>query len=291
MARPAKNNADYFSHDAGMRNHRKIKAVRNRFGVTGYAIWNMLLEHLTALDGNKFDRSDSEFELIAGDFGVSVTEIRDVIDFCIRLELLFEENGVISSKSLNERLAPVYNKRDKAKQLLKKQCRDTGKYVSRNADPLGVSVTEMPQSKVKEIKVNTHLHECVCEIFGREYQKPPDRMPALANWYKTIEQQAEKLLEAWPEDVAIRQVKAYMKHCDATNRKRIGLPYKVADTLMSADWIGLSAPDPVPKNKNQFEEAEYNLTLWTREAWLKHYEQKIRADPKFREHFKTIIPP
>ncbi len=130
-----------------------------------------------------------------------------------------------------------------------------------------------------------HLCECVCEIFGREYQKPPDRMPALANWYKTIEQQAQKLLEVWPEDVAIRQVKAYMKHCDSTNRKRIGLPYKVADTLLASDWLGLSAPDPVPKAKNQYDEAEYNLTLWTREAWLKHYEQKIRADPKFREHF------
>ena len=47
MARPKKNNADYFSHDADMRNHRKMKAIRAKFGLEGYAIWNMVLEVLS----------------------------------------------------------------------------------------------------------------------------------------------------------------------------------------------------------------------------------------------------
>jgi len=46
MARPIKLNADYFSHDAGMRNHRKIKSVRQKFGINGYGIWCMLIEYL-----------------------------------------------------------------------------------------------------------------------------------------------------------------------------------------------------------------------------------------------------
>lgn len=154
MARPAKNHCDYFPHDIGMRDHKKIKAIRSKFGITGYAIWVMTLEYLTGNDGNVFQYSDLEFELMAGDFGVSATEIRSVIDYCISLELLFNEKGFIKSESLDDRLAPVYEKRGKAKELSKKQLRVNGKYTSSNAGEPVVSVAEMPQSKVNESKVN-----------------------------------------------------------------------------------------------------------------------------------------
>lgn len=154
MARPAKNNCDYFPHDAGMRNHRKVKAIRSRFGVMGYAVWSMVLEYLTGNDGNVFEYSDLEFELMSGDFGVSATEIRDVVDYCISLELLFNKNGFINSDSLDERLAPVYTKRGQAKELSAKQRRINGKFAINNTESNGVSVTEMPQSKVNRIKVN-----------------------------------------------------------------------------------------------------------------------------------------
>ncbi|MES1181852.1 MAG: DUF4373 domain-containing protein [Flavobacterium sp.] len=153
MARPVKNNCDYFPHDAGMRNHKKVKALRSKFGVTGYAVWSLLLEYITGSDGNVFPYTDLEFELMSGDFGVSATEIRSVVDYCIILELLFHKNGFVNSDSLDERLAPVYEKRGKAKELSKKQLRDNGKFASSNTDSTVVSVTEMPQSKVKEIEL------------------------------------------------------------------------------------------------------------------------------------------
>lgn len=154
MARPAKNNCDYFPHDAGMRNHRKVKAVRSKYGVTGYAVWSMVLEYLTGNDGNVFEYSDLEFELMSGDFGVSATEIRSVVDYCISLELLFNKNGFVNSDSLDERLAPVYTKRGQAKELSAKQRRINGKFANNNTEHNGVSVTEMPQSKVKESTVD-----------------------------------------------------------------------------------------------------------------------------------------
>src|SRR3990167_3101128 len=98
MARPIKNNCDYFSHDSGMRNHRKVKAIRNNFK-NGYAIWVMILEYLTEADGNEFEYSDIEFELMAGDFGFPLAEISEVVSFCVRLELLFAKDGFIYSES------------------------------------------------------------------------------------------------------------------------------------------------------------------------------------------------
>lgn len=153
MARPIKNYCDYFSHDRDMRNHRKVKAIRTKFKVNGYGIWCMILEYLTGTDGNVFEFSEVELELMSGDFGVTVTEIRDVIDYCIKLELLFINNGFVNSESLDERLRPVYEKRHVAKSKSKQQDRVNGKFSHNKTDPIGVSVTEMPQSKVKESKV------------------------------------------------------------------------------------------------------------------------------------------
>ena len=153
MARPIKNYCDYFPHDRDMRNHRKVKAIRTKFGVIGYAIWSMTLEYLTGIDGNVLEYSDVEFELMAGDFGVSATEIRDVLDYCIKLEMLFLNNGFINSESLDERLIPVYEKRGRSKDNSKKQQRVNGKFVSSNSVSNGVSVAEKPQSKVNKSKV------------------------------------------------------------------------------------------------------------------------------------------
>lgn len=153
MARPKKNYCDYFPHDRDMRNHRKVKAIRTKFGAIGYAIWSMTLEYLTGIDGNVFEYSDVEFELMAGDFGVSATEIRDVVDYCIKLEMIFLNNGFINSDSLDERLKPVYEKRGTNKDKSKKQLRINGKFATNNTVSDGVSAPENPQSKVKESKV------------------------------------------------------------------------------------------------------------------------------------------
>ena len=80
----------------------------------------MLLETLTGNDGNVFEYTDLQFELFCGDFGFSVTEIRDVVDYCIRLEMLFVSDGFVYSESLNENLAPVYKKEGEGKRTKRK---------------------------------------------------------------------------------------------------------------------------------------------------------------------------
>lgn len=163
MARPTKNNCDYFSHDNNMRNHRKIKALRQNFS-NGYAFWCMFLEFLTGSDGNVFENSQMELEMLSGDFGITVTEISDMLNFCISIELLFENNGFINSESLDERLYPVYKKRGIAKELSAKQKRCNGKFVTDITEPTEVSVTEKPQSKLNKTKVNYNKNILLSEI-------------------------------------------------------------------------------------------------------------------------------
>ncbi|HEV7382286.1 MAG TPA: Lin1244/Lin1753 domain-containing protein [Dyadobacter sp.] len=190
MARPSKNNADYFSHDNDMRNHRKIKAIRSKFGLVGYAIWSMFLEVLTGSEENRWLDSELELELLGGDFGVSVTEIREVLDYCIKLELLFKTDNLIYSKRLDDNLKSVYEKRNNARQQSKKQGRSSGKYDS-NAESNGVSVTEMPQIKGKvnesKEKESTDVDE------KKEEESSP---PSIADQVEDFKQREAARLEA-----------------------------------------------------------------------------------------------
>lgn len=133
MARPKKDNAEYFPHDAAMRNDDRIKALRKKYKLAGYAIWNMLIEYIAGRDHFRFEHNDFTLEIMAGDFDADVKEIEDVISYCLTLGLLQQIDGFIRCKTLENRLEPVLLKR--------KLARD------------GVSVTESPQSKGKKSKV------------------------------------------------------------------------------------------------------------------------------------------
>jgi len=134
MARPKRYNADYFSHDSGMRNDPKVKALRNKYGANGYAVWCMMLEILTASDFFTREIDDIEMEILSADFGIDANLFSEILSYMVRLRLLQAgDNGEYLSQKLIVRLQPVVDKR-------------------KNSKPKGVSVTESTQSK--ESKLN-----------------------------------------------------------------------------------------------------------------------------------------
>ena len=88
MARPSKNNAEYFSHDADMRNDVKIKALRRRFSHKGYAVWCFILETLTDTDYFEIDFNEVSQELLAADYDITVEELREIVQYCELIGLL-----------------------------------------------------------------------------------------------------------------------------------------------------------------------------------------------------------
>lgn len=133
MARPKKDNAEYFPHEAGMRNDDRVKALRKKYKLQGYAIWNMLIEYLAGKDNFRFEYNDFTLEIIAGDFDAEVPDIQNVISYCLTLGLLQNEDGFIMCKRLEKGLHPLLSKR--------KRDRDR------------VNVSENPQSIVEYSKV------------------------------------------------------------------------------------------------------------------------------------------
>lgn len=91
MARPRKNNADYFSHDNDLRNDDRIKAARRRFGMNGYGIWLMMLEKLCKAKNFTLEWNEVNHEMWSGDFEIDPDILKEIIEYFIKIGLLQEE--------------------------------------------------------------------------------------------------------------------------------------------------------------------------------------------------------
>lgn len=106
MKQQNKLNSSFFYHDADMRNDIKVKALRRKFGHTGYAVWCCLLEMLTDEDGLELDFTEVSRELIAADLDVDVEHLNEIVAFCQRINLLqMTDDGRLFSKAHQERLS------------------------------------------------------------------------------------------------------------------------------------------------------------------------------------------
>lgn len=142
MARPIKDNADYFSHDTSMRDDPKIKALRRKFGHEGYSVWNMLLESITDADNFRFN---IDYDIIGGDYDIDPEKLREIITYCVKLDLLQTNinDTVIWCNTLIKRLEPLLSKRKR----------------NRNPADGELSTSENPHSKVKESKAFVFIGE------------------------------------------------------------------------------------------------------------------------------------
>ena len=191
MARPKKKNADYFPHDSDMRNDPKIKALRRKFGFKGYAVWTMLLEILTDADYFEYEWSDLNIELLAGDFDLEPDLLRDIVEYCLTIKLLYIQSDLIFTPKLKERFEGLLNKRKRDRKELSTPITPNKKVIN----------VEKPQSKVKESKVKESKEETIINNvdFLNDSLKSPQ-------WIETACMQ-----NSISKDV----VKLYLKHFEA----------------------------------------------------------------------------
>lgn len=118
MPKPNKNSADYFSHDCDMRNDIKIRALRRKFGNTGYAVWCYMLETLTGSENFFAPYNTVSKELMAADFDIQVSELEAIIEYCMQLNLLqMNEDGQIYSRAHQRRFEDMLVKRERRREI------------------------------------------------------------------------------------------------------------------------------------------------------------------------------
>jgi hypothetical protein len=160
----------------------------------------------------------------------------------------------------------------------KTQTKPTGLFLGTqnkpNANPL----------RREEKRREENILKALCLVFGKQYKQPGDRMPGEVNFYREIELQYDLLTEVMADLQALNlQTLAYIKHCDNTGRKRIATTHKLAETILSCDWLVLNGD--IPAVKDAYSEARHNKTLWTKEAWEEKYSDKIAFDKGFQKAF------
>ena len=147
MARPKKTNADYFSHDNDMRNDERLLSVRRKYWHTWYSIWNMLLEKLCKSSFFEIKYDDMRVEFLSWDFQIDPKELKDIIDYFIKIWLLQEEDDKIYCKKLIDRFD----------WLISKRTRDVDRLSTTKTQDKIVIASENTQSRVKESKVKENI--------------------------------------------------------------------------------------------------------------------------------------
>jgi hypothetical protein len=192
MARPKKTNADYYPHDADMRNDPKIRALRRKFGHQGFSVWVMLLETLTDAENFELEWSDLNVELMAGDFESEPEELKEIVNYCLGLKLLTLDNGVVYSDKLKSRFEGLVTKRARQQNYAKSTLStlETPKPDVSNARNPSLSVvsdaqntqSKVKESKVKESKVNNIKKDTLGKSLLSEV-KTSDVPPELLEYY------------------------------------------------------------------------------------------------------------
>lgn len=176
MARPKKNNADYFSHDADMRNDPKIRALRRKYGFMGYAIWLYLLEVLTDSDFFQVHWNDMSIELLSGDFDCEVAELKCIVEYCVNLKLFEIQDSMLFSFNHQKRFEGLLMKRKRQINFIS---------TSKNSNR-GVSDVENPQSKIKNSKADNSKVKAIQKGIGDTTpfsDSPKGELSSSANYF------------------------------------------------------------------------------------------------------------
>jgi len=88
----------YFQHDYNARNDDKILQLRDKFGAEGYGIFWMIIETMA-----ENEKGGAKAGLIGGlslGYGVAKERLVEVLEYCVEIELLYEDAGYYYSKRL-----------------------------------------------------------------------------------------------------------------------------------------------------------------------------------------------
>lgn len=189
MARPRKENADWFSHDTGLRDNLKIKAVRAKYGLEWYAIFVMFLEVLADAENFFLSEDDWQLEMLAGDFRIDSDKLKDILEYFKKVWLIESENWMIFNKHLIERMEPLLTKRQTMRQKHQERV---------SAAEKKVSETETPQKPAKPKKET--MSEEDFETFWKEYPIKEEKKKAKEKFLKLEKTLLPKILEAIAEN-------------------------------------------------------------------------------------------
>ena len=201
MARPNKEGLDYFSLDTDIANDDKIKLIKAKHGLIGFAIVIMLLTKIYK-EGYYYQWSEDEQYLFADDARVDINVVTNVVNDCINKGFfnkeLYVQYGILTSFGIQKRFLQACVRRKKltlireyfiAEEYLNEVFE--GKKVSVGFYSINVDINsakpelmqaEIPQieSKVKEIEIESKRENNAREDDSVDNFSPDDLLEGIA---------------------------------------------------------------------------------------------------------------
>jgi len=179
MARPIKNNADYFPHETAMRNDRRVRSLRKKHGEGGYGIYCMLLEILTESQGLQVELNPLERQLILDDLDLEESLFTDVIDTLLMLGLMQrDDNNVLRCKSLDSRLEPIFTKRNRSLEVIREFLGVSGVETNSNPQINNINTHRREENRIGENSILTKTLQILFDEFYATYPNKQARTKA-----------------------------------------------------------------------------------------------------------------
>jgi hypothetical protein len=172
-----KDDLPYFSHDNDSRNHPKMKALRARYGWTGYGQFWALNEMIA---GSSFARLDLGRKVVrsatACELGMTTDALDDLLSFLSDPDecgLIHYENGVVTTDRTHENFDLIDKERTRKRGsgLISAENRhNSAEKVDNSAEPPRKKSTN--KTKLKEIKQDEIKQDIRAPIFSEDSQDP-----------------------------------------------------------------------------------------------------------------------
>ncbi len=155
MGRQVKKGIDYFSHDVNMLSDRKMKLLKAKHGLIGYAIYLRLLELLYEENGY-YLKIDEEFNILFIDENnleenVYINVLNDCINYNLFEENMYKNYSILTSKRIQSNYFSATERR-KSVEIIKEYA--LAEIINVNINLINVDIGT--QSKVKNSKVKNN---------------------------------------------------------------------------------------------------------------------------------------
>ena len=160
MARTTKKGIDYFSHDVDLSQNKKIRILKAKFGLVGYAVYLILLENI--YKNGYYLQLDEDFNILfADDNNIDFNVYINILNVCINKNL-FDDNlhkkyNILTSDRIQENYFAAIGRRKEIKLIENYILTDIPENINVSILSLNVDINSLndnngTQSKVKESK-------------------------------------------------------------------------------------------------------------------------------------------
>lgn len=193
MARTGKVSIDYFSHDVDIMQDNKIKLLKAKFGLIGYAVYIRLLEELYRSDGY-YLKIDEDFNILFSDENkMNYEDHLSILNFLLDKGLfdisLYSDYGILTSKRVQVNYCSAISRRTKATFIKE--------YLLVNPDD------EIPKSNSKKIDVSIlKLNDNILvsnDDTGTQSKEKGNEIESTVNKSKELNDFFESIWNLYPE--------------------------------------------------------------------------------------------